>query len=71
MKKNVMSTEAKAIGSDGIQEAAERAAKGLDHEKARRSAAMVDQLREQSRRLFGSAEIGVSIIREFRGPLPE
>ena len=66
-----MSTETKTIGSDGIQEAAERAAKGFDPEKARKSAAKVDLLREQNRRFFGSAEIGVAIIREFRGPLPE
>jgi len=33
--------------------------------------AAIDRIRERNRRLYGQEEIGVSIIREFRGPLPE
>jgi hypothetical protein len=49
---------------------AERAAKGLYRpEQARAAAARTDRLREKNRRHFGEQKIGVSIIREFRGPL--
>jgi hypothetical protein len=55
-----------------LQAAAERAAKGIrDPEEARKAAAEVDRIREENRRRFGEQAIGVSIIREFRGPLPE
>lgn len=55
-----------------LQEAADRAAQGLgDLDAARKAAAQVDRLREQNRRRYGEEAIGVSIIRAFRGPLPE
>lgn len=55
-----------------LQEAAEKAAKGIrDPEEARKAAAEVDCIREENRRRFGEQAIGVEIIREFRGPLPQ
>ena len=42
-----------------------------DPEEARQAAAEVDRIREENRRRFGDQPIGVAIIREFRGPLPE
>jgi hypothetical protein len=55
-----------------LQMAAERAARGkLDLAEAREAAAAVDRIRAQNGRLFGEQEVGVSIIREFRGQLPE
>lgn len=55
-----------------LQETAERAAKGSrDPEEARQAAEETDRLREVNRRRFGVQAVGVDIIREFRGPLPE
>ncbi len=54
-----------------LQEAAEKAAKGLDSKEARKAADEADRIRERNRRLYGEQELGVEIIREFRGPLPE
>jgi hypothetical protein len=54
-----------------LQEAAEKAAKGIDPKEARKAADEADRIRERNRRLYGEQEIGVEIIREFRGPLPE
>lgn len=54
-----------------LQEAALNAAKGIRNpEEARQAAREVDWIREQNRRRYGDQAIGVSIIREFRGPLP-
>jgi hypothetical protein len=55
-----------------MQEAADKAAKGIrDPEEARKAAATVDRIREENRRRFGDQPIGVEIIRAFRGPLSE
>ncbi len=55
-----------------LQAVAQRAARGVrDLEEARKAAADVDRIREENRRRFGEEAIGVAIIREFRGPLPE
>lgn len=68
-------TQTAGIGPEllaDLQEAARRAAQGLrDPEEARKAAKEADRLREENRRRFGQQPIGVSIIREFRGPLPE
>jgi hypothetical protein len=56
---------------DELTAAVERAAQGMDRTEARKAADEVDRIRERNRRLYGQEEIGVSIIREFRGPLPE
>jgi hypothetical protein len=54
-----------------LQKAAKRAGGGiLDREEARKAAADSDHIREENRKRFGEQAIGVSIIREFRGPLP-
>ena len=69
-----MSTETKNTGTvtAQLQEAACQAANGIrDPETARKAAAEVDRIRDKNRRLFGEQEIGASIIREFRGPLPQ
>jgi hypothetical protein len=39
--------------------------------EARQAAREADRIREQNRCRFGEQAIGASIIREFRGPLPE
>ncbi len=55
-----------------LQEAADNAARGIrDPEAAREAAAEVDRIREENCRRFGAQAVGVSIIRELRGPLPE
>jgi hypothetical protein len=55
-----------------LQAVAQRAAQGvLDLEDAQKAAADVDRIREENRRRFGEQAVGVAIIREFRGPLPE
>jgi hypothetical protein len=55
-----------------LQLAAEHASCGIrDLDKARQAAKDVDAIREANRRNFGEDPIGVAIIREFRGPLPE
>jgi hypothetical protein len=55
-----------------LREAADKASRGVrDPKEARKAAAEVDRLREENRRRFGDQAFGVSIIREFRGPLPE
>ncbi len=55
-----------------LQEAAKQAALGIrDREAARAAAQAVDRIRERNRRRFGEQAIGVSIIREYRGALPE
>lgn len=54
-----------------LKELAEHATRGLDREEARKAALETDRLREENRHRFGDDAIGVAIIREFRGPLPE
>ncbi len=55
-----------------LRAAIDKAAKGIrDLEEARRAADETDRIREENRHRFGRQEIGVDIIREFRGPLPE
>jgi len=55
-----------------LEEAAQRAAKGIrDREAMRQAAERMDRIAEENRRKFGVQNIGVDIIREFRGPLPE
>jgi hypothetical protein len=55
-----------------LREAANKAARGIrEPEGARQAAQEVDRIRERNRRQFGDQAVGVSIIREFRGPLPE
>lgn len=55
-----------------LRATAERAARGVrDPEEARQAAEETDRIREENRRRFGVQAVGVDIIREFRGPLPE
>jgi hypothetical protein len=50
-----------------MQEAAERAAKGVrDPERIKRARQSMDQIREEIRRKHGVLDIGVSAIRELR-----
>jgi hypothetical protein len=50
-----------------LQQAAERAAKGVrDPEAMRQAAECMDRLREENRKKLGVQDIGVRIIREFR-----
>ena len=42
----------------------------FDRAEARKAAEETDRIREENRRKFGVQEVGVEIIREFRGPLP-
>jgi hypothetical protein len=50
-----------------LQEAAEKAAKGIrDPEGARKACERMDRMREKNRQLFGDQDIGVDIIREMR-----
>jgi hypothetical protein len=64
-----MRTESQTTDSE-LQQAAERAARGLDAEEAWAAALEVDRIREENRRRFGEQAVGVGIIRAFRGPLP-
>jgi hypothetical protein len=51
-----------------IQEAAENALKGIrDPEKAKEARQRMDRIREENRKKFGDAPVGVDIIRELRG----
>ena len=50
-----------------LREAAERAAKGVRDPKAMRKACeRMDRIREENRKKFGDADIGVEIIRALR-----
>jgi hypothetical protein len=59
------------INTTRLEETVEKAVKGLDLAEARQAADEVDRIRESNRQAYGSQDVGVSIIREFRGPLPE
>jgi hypothetical protein len=50
-----------------LEEAARRAVSGVrDPEVMRRACERMDRIREENRKKFGEADIGVQIIREFR-----
>jgi len=50
-----------------LQKAADRAAKAIrDPEIMRRSCERMDRIREENRKKFGAADIGVEIIRQSR-----
>jgi hypothetical protein len=50
-----------------LKEAAEKAAKGIrDPEAARMACERMDRMREKNRKLYGSQDVGVDIIREMR-----
>jgi hypothetical protein len=51
-----------------LQEAATRAASGVrDPEAMRRACERMDRIREENKKKFGEADIGVQIIRQLRG----
>ncbi len=55
-----------------FEEAVRRAMSGQrDPEVMRQACENMDRLREQIRRQYGVQEIGVDLIRELRGELPE
>jgi hypothetical protein len=62
-------TESSLIPPDvlaDLQEAADRAARGVrDPEAMRKAADRMDRIREENRRLFGEQPVGVEIIREM------
>ena len=50
-----------------LREAAARAANGVrDHDAIRLACEHMDRIREENRKKFGEADIGVQIIRELR-----
>jgi hypothetical protein len=50
-----------------LQEAATRAASGVrDPEAMRQACERMDRIREENKKKFGEADIGVQIIRELR-----
>ena len=63
-------TEPRDLSPDSLaelMEAAERAAKGVHDPMAMRKACeRMDRIREQNRKKFGDADIGVEIIRALR-----
>ncbi len=66
-------TETPAIAAEMLTELRNAAAATGRHgpEEARQAAQEVNRIREENRRKFGEQAIDVSIIREFRGLLPE
>jgi hypothetical protein len=55
-----------------LKDAVETASKGVrDPVEMQKACERMDRMREENRRLFGEQDIGVSIIREMRGELPD